>query len=464
MRALALGAIAVLLALPGLATSGNLAATGEIPTPSRGLPVNVPSSGARPSEASTAPRNYSVTFGETGLPTGVSWSIGLQLSNTSGTGSGVQAPTNISFSLPNGTGLEFQAWANGYTPMPWSGKFNVSGSPLHFSIAFRKTRYFPVWINESGLPTGTNWSASLFGSGEWFQYFLINSSLTDSILFVVPAGFNGSYTASPPKPYLWVSGSLTTPVSGQPVAISVRLGVAPILYPVIFRETGLAGGTGWAVVLDGITNDSNTGEIGFLEPNGTGNQFLVEGVRGFVATPARGSLAVAGAPVSTLVAFAPVGETLEVRGWANVTSSGGGDSYCLDGTGEVRTHPAWENVSFAAVAWNGSPPYFFTWNPGDGAPDLSGPQGSHTYSEFGSWNANVSAFDGYGSTGSAELVVKNAPPPGPVPTCQKGLSNHPTFLGLPTLEGYTLAAGMAIAAAGAAVLTLRKRAARPPLQ
>ena len=396
------------------------------------------------------------------MPTGVSWSIGLQLSNTSGTGSGVQAPTNISFSLANGTGFEFQAWANGYTPMPWTGKFDVSGSPLHFSISFRKTLYFPVWINESGLPAGTNWSASLFGSGEWYQYFLINSSLTNSILFVVPAGFNGTYMASPPSPYLWVTGSVATPVSGQPVAISVSLGIESTRYPVIFREQGLAAGTGWSVVLDGITNASDTGEIGFLEPNGTGHLFLIDRVPGFTATPVSGTLAVAGAPVSTTVSFAPVGGILGVRGWANVTSFGGGDSYCLDGTGEARTRPAWENVSLAAVAWNGSPPYYFAWATGEGGSGLSGARVQHTYTGFGIWTANVTVADSSGATDSTPLSVRDAPPPGPAPDCHGGLFRDSAFLGLPTLEGYALVGGVAIAAVLSMIWHRHRRSSRPP--
>ena len=74
---------------------------------------------------------YPVTFRETGLPTGATWTVTLSgVSNSSAT-------TTVGFRVPNGTDLAFSVThPSNYTVSPASGLVNVSGSPVTRSVAF----------------------------------------------------------------------------------------------------------------------------------------------------------------------------------------------------------------------------------------------------------------------------------------------------------------------------------------
>jgi hypothetical protein len=95
---------------------------------------------------------YTVTFTETGLPSGTTWY--LNLSN----GQKFSSTTDvISFSETNGTYSYTIATSNKiYNPYPYSGSFTVKGAPASESITFSKVLY-KVTFSESGLPSGTEW-------------------------------------------------------------------------------------------------------------------------------------------------------------------------------------------------------------------------------------------------------------------------------------------------------------------
>src|SRR6266581_634958 len=225
-----------------------------------------------------------VTFTETGLPSGTSWSVTLESASNS------SATTTIMFSVPNGTYAYVVRSVFGYAASPSTGSVTVNGAPVQVAISFSVTTY-AVTFTETGLPSGTWWSVTLDGAS--------NGSATATIGFSAP---NGTYTyaigsvfgyaASP------VSGSVT--VNGTPVNIAISFSVTT--YAVIFTETGLPRGTSWSVTLGGTTQNSTADKITFMEPNGT-YTFSVSPVAGYEVSRSSGSVSVSGKAANESVSF-----------------------------------------------------------------------------------------------------------------------------------------------------------------
>lgn len=81
--------------------------------------------------STSPPAKYTVTFTESGLPSGTTWSVTLGGTTNSGTGS-------ISFSEPNGTYSYSVGAVSGYTSSPSSGSLTVNGAAVSQAIAFSK--------------------------------------------------------------------------------------------------------------------------------------------------------------------------------------------------------------------------------------------------------------------------------------------------------------------------------------
>jgi outer membrane protein assembly factor BamB len=157
----------------------------------------------------------------------------------------------------------------------------------------------------------------------------------------------------------------------------------------------------------------------------------------------------------------PVPPSPSVEAWGNVSASGGGTNYCIGNTGRVGTTAAWQNVSFAAVAWDGQAPYSFSWSFGDGSAVEPGPRVNHSFAGFGSWSVRVNVTDSNGAMNSTSLNVSHPPPPDPVPFCRKTAVP-------PQPEGSLLPVGLGIAGAAALAAALlfwgmrRRRRLDPP--
>ena len=242
----------------------------------------------------TPPRGFfPVTFTETGLPAGTSWSVALNgPSKTSTT-------TTITFYEPNGTYSYAVGGVPDYIAAPASGSVTVSGAPLDATISFasRTTATDAVTFTGTGLPVGTSWSVTLNGSSK--------TSTTTTITFPEPNGTYSfvvgsvvGYTAYPS------SGSVT--LSGAPVGVTISFtsGTA-VTYTVTFTGTGLPSGSSWSVTLGGDMMSSISGTIAFTKPNGT-YTFSIGTVPGYSASPSSGTLTVNGRAVGVSISFAAV--------------------------------------------------------------------------------------------------------------------------------------------------------------
>ena len=148
------------------------------------------------------PGQYSLTFSETGLPSGTNWSVTVGTTTYTSTGS------TISFNEVNGTYSYTVGVVAGYTATPASGSVIVSGAAKAVSLAFAKASTgttYAVTFTETGLRAGTSWSVTLNGSTK--------SATMAMVAFVEPNGsyaftvgsVNG-YTANPSSGTIKVSG------------------------------------------------------------------------------------------------------------------------------------------------------------------------------------------------------------------------------------------------------------------
>lgn len=157
---------------------------------------------------------FNVTFTESGLPGGQPWSVSLN-------GATGRSSTNtISFEETNGTFPFTIGTLPGYHAAPSSGSVPVSGAAASRAIAFEAV--FPLWFNETGLPTGSSWSVTLTGSAS-FPGSMTNTSTTASIGFQVPAGYQGTFGTTGPSGYSASpsSGTVSASASGGPTTESI---------------------------------------------------------------------------------------------------------------------------------------------------------------------------------------------------------------------------------------------------
>jgi YVTN family beta-propeller protein len=195
---------------------------------------------------------YGVTFTESGLPSGTSWSVTLNGTTESST------TDTITFSVPNGTYSYTIATVNrDYAPSPSSGSITVNGANVNQAITFNLVTY-TVKFTESGLPSGTSWSIAFNGTTK--------TSISSSITFNAS---NGSYSfiVSNVSGYSLSPASGAVNVNGSSVSKAIIFtAAAPSVqkYLVTFKETGLPSGTLWSIGIDFTSNSSSGDAITFM--------------------------------------------------------------------------------------------------------------------------------------------------------------------------------------------------------
>ncbi|MEM0129144.1 MAG: hypothetical protein QXG65_03150 [Thermoplasmata archaeon] len=202
------------------------------------------------------PLPYSLTFRESGLPSGSPWSVritGPVNQTVNGTG------PILSASVSNGTYRWSAATAiAGYVPVPSNGSVDVAGVNGSVSVAFLPL--YGVAVSASGLPATVRWTVSVKGP--------INATETGTGPRLTLRLTNGTYSFAvaaagwQPSP---ATGTFT--VSGPGGSFPVNF--SQVVYPVTFRESGLPNGT-WTVSVNGTAYTVAAGApIAADLPNGT---------------------------------------------------------------------------------------------------------------------------------------------------------------------------------------------------
>jgi hypothetical protein len=311
-----------------------------------------------------APTSYPVTFTESGLPSGTSWSVTFNGQTSSSTS------TTVSFSAVDGTYSYTIGAVSGYTSSPSSGSVTVNGASAGVSIAFSASTTSPPTqtaatysivnatssnINLYTLPEAEKFTVSntvtvnnvvlyLGGSGTisfsigtsfqgtqilgatnvvvgsstgWYSTSFGNVTLsagTDYFLNVnlVSGSTQWGYTSSPSVDTgalqdFWYSGSTLTHDNTYPDIYSVGFvpvssTPAPTSYPVTFTESGLPSGTSWSVTFNGQTSSSTSTTVSFSAVDGT-YSYTIGAVSGYTSSPSSGSVTVNGASAGVSIAF-----------------------------------------------------------------------------------------------------------------------------------------------------------------
>ncbi len=274
------------------------AAPGYAPSPSSG---NVTITGAAISVSIrfASATTTSVTFQESGLPSGTAWQVTLGAFSTTA------ASANLSFTLQSGSTPYTVTTLGWYQSSPANGTVLAAGTPLQISISFRLPAMYNLTFRESGLPSGTLWAAYTFGGTPGYSSAQITVGTGTSLSVSIPNGTysyylasTAHYNASVPYGYLPIHGSAAT------LLVTFHYRDA---YTVTFTETGLASGTAWYALVDyaDLTGSASSTTLTFLFPNGT-YAFTAGGAVGYTASPSSGVVLVAGAAAAQTIVFTAV--------------------------------------------------------------------------------------------------------------------------------------------------------------
>jgi hypothetical protein len=140
---------------------------------------------------------YTVTFVETGLPSDINWSVTVGVSTVASN------LTFINFHLTNGTYTYSVGNVANFSRDP-TGSFALAGNGARIVEKFAVVRYV-VTIKESGLPSGTEWNATVEGvtistTQSFINFHLVNGTYTYSV------GVVANYS-TPPSGNFAVNGS-----------------------------------------------------------------------------------------------------------------------------------------------------------------------------------------------------------------------------------------------------------------
>ena len=233
---------------------------------------------------------YGVGFSETGLPAGTNWSLDLNGSVQSTTG------TSLQFIEPNGSYPYKVGYIAGYATTLTIGTQVVSGSNTSLTLPFAQVTYTIVF-SESGLPTSSLWSVHVDSR--------VLSTHSTTVSTQLPNG-TFDYTIPALAGYVPIAknGSVLVSGAGQTVPVPFRL----VTYAVTFSESGLPTGhraKSWSVTLGDAANSTKGTSMTFYVGNGT-YTYLITGPSGYrvssVLTP-QGQVRVNGLGVSTSVVF-----------------------------------------------------------------------------------------------------------------------------------------------------------------
>ena len=241
-------------------------------------------------------RVYPITFTETGLPAGTSWTVSLVGADTP-PGGVLRSSTSrvVRYEEPNGSYYYTVGDVRGRVAVPSPGSLSVAGAAVPVSVTFLPV--YPVTFTESGLPLGAWWYVNV--SGEPSLSGMTSSPFSNSLNYTLP---NGSYSyrvGTTAKE--WVALKDSFAVDGQALDLPVTFYAQT--YFLTFTETGLPPkvleSKGWTVVLSGVPLRTTLDALSVGATNGT-FPVLIEGPSGFVTSPSG---------------------TVSVRGTTNVTVS-----------------------------------------------------------------------------------------------------------------------------------------------
>lgn len=229
-----------------------------------------------------------VYFTETGLLSGTAWSVTLNGATESTTNS------QLVFYILPGSYSFTSGSVTGFTVSPGSGTVTASGASVNEDVTYTAVpTTVTVTLTESGLASGTSWSATVDGVTE--------TGSTATLTFTVAPG-TYAYQVTPVAGYVASpSSGMLTPSSGT---YAILVTFSQMTYPVTITEEGLATGVAWTVTLNGVSQTTVGNSVTVYLPDGT-YTYTVTAVSGYTLTGGSGSVTVNGAPAGASAAFTP---------------------------------------------------------------------------------------------------------------------------------------------------------------
>jgi hypothetical protein len=258
--------------------------------------------------------NYTVVFSESGLPTGLDWTVTVGNVTMSLVTNGLTDTLAWTgdFRFVNGThSYSISVISNWFQPtLPPDGNLTVSGGNLtEPTLAYTEVAY-SVTFSEHGLPANDTFEVTLDGVSNFSR----TDSSNDTIDFIEAAGgpypFSISDVAGWHQTTLGYKGNVT--VSDGPV-MEPMLKFLEVTYALVFTETGLPGGTNWLLNFTQPyhhSRNSTASTITMNDPNGTYNFTTATSDKNYAPTALAGSIQVNGSSVVVPVRFVLV--TFEV--------------------------------------------------------------------------------------------------------------------------------------------------------
>ncbi|MEM3290734.1 MAG: hypothetical protein QW046_04380, partial [Candidatus Micrarchaeaceae archaeon] len=186
--------------------------------------------------------NYSVTFEESGLPSGVKWSVSLSNGQT------FNSSTNmLTFNETNGTYRYLILSGNTIYYSP-GGSFVVDGDNVFVTVKF-SLYYYTVTFVEEGLPSNVPWTVIFNG---------VTQSGSETLSF---KAVNGSYAFSivPIQGYRTEMYNGTITINGSSITEIFRW--LAVTYPVQISESGLAPGAAWSATIEPESSASSQSHL-----------------------------------------------------------------------------------------------------------------------------------------------------------------------------------------------------------
>ncbi len=239
---------------------------------------------------------YIVTFKETGLPSGVAWT--MQIFNQTGVLTAyTSANTYNNVSLLNGSYSFNMLETDFYVSIPGNGTFSVSGAPLSLSVQYEIFTY-QVTFSETGLPNGNTWNITLTS-----QYGTANNTSTtsDSASFKV---VNGTYSYKIVSLNKSVKPSpMTGTLNVEGATVNIPINFSQVLYTAQVQEVGLNKNVSWSIEINNVIYTSKNTSINVTLVNGTYDFSVLNVTSGYTFSPENGKLIIKGANISTRISY-----------------------------------------------------------------------------------------------------------------------------------------------------------------